>query len=171
VTKGHGDPLTAGATSQALIQARSRAAGRCRPDHELGDCCLVTQVLPGNPQHRDQPAPPRRDRKITFALQGITGDRTRALVFACETEITNGFSGPVRRAACSPQATKRTRSSKPQWPAALPLGSPWAPGDPGLASHQFQSHRIGKLTAPARSRPVQARAFELLGSLIRTGMT
>ena len=85
--------------------------------------------------------------------QGITGDRTRALVFACETEITNGFSGPVRRAARSPQATKRTRSSKPQWPAALPLGSPWAPGDPGLASHQFRSHRIGKLAAPARSRP------------------
>jgi len=52
-------------------------------------------VLPGNPQHRDQPAPPRRDHEITFALQGITGDRTRALVFACETEITNGFSGPV----------------------------------------------------------------------------
>ena len=79
---------------------------------------------------------PRRDHEITFALQRITGDRARALVFPGETEITNDFPGPVPRRPAHRRPRKGCGKAKPRMACRFTgPGWPWAPGDPGPASH------------------------------------
>jgi hypothetical protein len=98
--------------------------------------------------------PGRRD--CGFALQRITGDRTRALVFSSsprETEITNGFS---RSRPDGPLTAGNEKDAAKQTADDLPLCRFDLPGHLAIPDRQvisFSSHRTGKITAPGRSRP------------------
>ena len=60
-----------------------------------------TICLPGNPHHRDQPAPPRRDHEITVALRRIAGDRVVPALWSSLVRRKSQMTFPVhaRRSA------------------------------------------------------------------------